>query len=236
MKRPKGNKKSILMKLPEIDENASGGNEGEDKQELDTKLTEDDIFAVKPLSELDTEEETKEETKDLIEQSSSTSELVSIGSSRGEETKEETKEETPPVKSKKIRSEKQLAVLAMAREKRMKNLQNKKQQTNKDEIPQKTIETDNSPNTNKHSPSPKSTSNNDFESFLSNYQKMKQFENFVLEQNRASQKVVPETKHQTKQETKHQTKQETPQTLPSERNFSSMAFNLKRRSRKGGFY
>ena len=243
MKRPKGNKKSILMQLPETEEE----NQGEEP-EIDEKLSEDDIFSVKPilLEETSSRRNTEVETKDLIEPSST----------RGEEVETEltpTPTPTPPpVKSKKIRSEKQLKVLEKARQKRKENLE-KKKQYNKDErdtVNQSSSVGYDTPNNNKHSPSPKSSSNNDFESFLSNYQKMKQFENFVLEQNRnlleetSSQrnKVVPETKPQTKPQnlleetSSRRNPQSKPQNTSSERNLSSMAFNLKRRSRRGGFY
>ena len=163
MRKPT-NKKSILMELP-VEEVV-------EEQVEEEPLNEVDIFKVEPIKN-EMSITMPEEDKVVMT-------------------------ETKPVKVKKPRSLAQQAALAKGRQKRLDKLYAKKQEQRDNtpiQIPPPSPPPSPVQKPQQTPPPPPQTpvnhkSNNDFESFLDNYQKMKKFESFVLEKNARKQKPV----------------------------------------------
>ena len=205
MKKEAKKKKSVLMELPNPEEVI----EKEEEEDITPPTnTEEDIFTVKPML--------KEETA-----------LPIIP----------TPEPVKKKSLKSIRSPAQIESLKRGRELRLERIRLEKEklgivQTENPKIintsPSQTIPAQSSPAPVQLPVNHKS--NNDFESFLENYQKMKKFESFVLEKNARKQKSEPVPA----QKTQPVQPQPQPQPQPQKLDY---AFNLNRTSRRrGGFY
>ena len=201
MKKESKKKKSILSDIPAVEEEV-------EKVIPPVSTTEEDIFTIKPIKDHDPdpeEEVTPEEVPEVVP-------------------------EVAPVKKKSlksIRSPAQIESLKRGREMRVARIRAEKEKlgivTKKPPVQPST-------------PTPQAPqqipvnhkSNNDFETFLENYQKMKKFETFVLEKNSRKQK-------QAAQPAPVQQKP-VPAPVPAQPQKLDYAFNLSRTSRRRGFY
>ena len=197
MKKESKKKKSILTEIPVVEEVV-------EEVIPPVSTTEDDIFTITPIKDdPDPEEEVPPEV-----------------------TPEEV---VPPVKKKSlksIRSPAQIESLKRGREMRVARIRAEKEKAG---IPLKKLPVRPS------APAPQAPqqlpvnhkSNNDFETFLENYQKMKKFETFVLEKNSRKQAVQPAPAPVQKPQ---------PVSTPAPVQKLDYAFNLSRTSRRRGFY
>ena len=166
--------------------------------------TEEDIFTIKPIKDdPDPEEEVPPEV-----------------------TPEEV---VPPVKKKSlksIRSPAQIESLKRGREMRVARIRAEKEKAG---IP---VKKPPAPTPTPQAPQQlpvNHKSNNDFETFLENYQKMKKFETFVLEKNSRKQKQAQPAPVPVQQKP-------IPAPVPAQPQKLDYAFNLSRTSRRRGFY
>ena len=208
MKKETKKKKSILAEIPV-----------EKEEEVEKEViqpisnTEEDIFTIKPIKDDPVEEEVVPPEVP-----------VEIA----------PEEVVPPVKKKSlksIRSPAQIESLKRGREMRVARIRAEKEKAG---IPVKKPPVQ--PPTPQAPQAPvqlpvNHKSNNDFETFLENYQKMKKFETFVLEKNSRKQKqaVQPAPAQQVQQKPVSAPPPVQPQKL-------DYAFNLSRTSRRRGFY
>ena len=219
MKRPKGNKKSILMKLPDIEPQKEVCKEKSEEEE-DIKNTEEDIFTIKPIEDNQAEEikhdEAREEIKDYVEP-------------------------VPTVRKKRPCSEKQLAALKRNREKRLNALAEKKKLNQTlEEKPINIVEEKPEKKTEKVINNNNNNNDNDFEKFMENYSKFQKFEKIVLEKNKPKQERSA-TPHNTP--TYVPTITDAPKVKPinipkpiAVKPRVEYAFSLNRRKNRGGFY
>ena len=199
MKKESKKKKSILTEIPAVEEVV-------EEVIPPVSTTEDDIFTITPIKDDPVEDEVPpEEVPEVVP-------------------------EVAPVKKKSlksIRSPAQIESLKRGREMRVARIRAEKEKAG---IPLKKLPVQ------PQAPTPQAPqqipvnhkSNNDFESFLENYQKMKKFETFVLEKNSRKQK-------QAAQPAPVQQKP-VPAPVPAPPQKLDYAFNLSRTSRRRGFY
>ena len=208
MKKETKKKKSILAEIPV-----------EKEEEVEKEViqpisnTEEDIFTIKPIKDDPVEDEvTPEEVPEVVP-------------------------EVAPVKKKSlksIRSPAQIESLKRGREMRVARIRAEKEKAGipvkKPPVQPPTPQAPQAPQAPVQLPV-NHKSNNDFESFLENYQKMKKFETFVLEKNSRKQKqaVQPAPAQQVQQKPVSAPPPVQPQKL-------DYAFNLSRTSRRRGFY
>ena len=199
MKKETKKKKCILTEIPVVEE------EVVEEVIPPVSNTEEDIFTIKPIKD-DPEEVVNEVPPEVPPE-----------------------EVVPPVKKKSlksIRSPAQIESLKRGREMRVARIRAEKEKAG---IPLKKLPVQ--PST----PAPQAPqqlpvnhkSNNDFETFLENYQKMKKFETFVLEKNSRKQKQAQPAPVQQKPQ---------PVSTPAQPQKLDYAFNLSRTSRRRGFY
>ena len=201
MKKESKKKKSILSEIPVEKE--------EEVEEIiqPVSTTENDIFTITPIKDPDPVEEKvpPEEVPEVVP-------------------------EVAPVKKKSlksIRSPAQIESLKRGREMRVARIRAEKERLG---IPLKKLPVQ------PQAPAPQAPvqlpvnhkSNNDFETFLENYQKMKKFETFVLEKNSRKQKQAHPAPVQPVQQK--------PVPAPAPPQKLDYAFNLSRTSRRRGFY